>query len=259
MIDLHAHVLPGIDDGPPDLDGTLALLAAAARDRTRVIAATPHLRADFPDVRVEKITHMCADVQAHVPSEWQLRIVPAAEADATWTLSATDEQLRLASYGQRGTDLLVETPYGVLPPTFDGALDRLAAKGLRVVLAHPELNQDLQRAPERAEELVARGVLLQISAGSLVRASANSPRGRLARRLLERGRAHVIASDAHSAGPVRQPGLSSAVAAARDIAPQLAGWMVTAAPAAILAGRPLPPPPAGPARDRSRWRIRPRS
>lgn len=112
MIDLHAHVLPGIDDGPAHLDGTLELLRRAVANRTRIIAATPHLRADHPRVRVEEIGPACQALQARIPASWNLQVVAGGEVDLLWAQDATDEQLRLAAYGDRGTDLLVETPYG---------------------------------------------------------------------------------------------------------------------------------------------------
>ena len=117
----------------------------------------------------------------------------------------------------------------------------LMNRGYRVLLAHPELNPGLQASHEHLDALVARGVLLQITGASLLPDPKRSRRSRLARRLLERGSAHVIASDAHSGGPWRPPVLTAALEVARSIAPARADWMVTAAPAAILGGMPLPP------------------
>lgn len=241
MIDLHAHVLPGIDDGPSDFQESLALLRAAALAGTRVIAATPHLRRDFPRVRLEDIADSCLLMQQHVPPEWDLQIVSGGEVDLGWAMRATDEQLRLASYGGRGTDLLVETPYGTSPRIFEPPLAALMNRGYRVLLAHPELNPGLQQSYETVEALVRRGVLIQITGASLLPDPRRSRRSQLARRLVEEGHAHVIASDAHSGGPSRPPGLMAAIDIVRAIAPERADWMVTSAPAAILSGTPLPP------------------
>ena len=245
MIDLHAHVLPGIDDGPPDVEGSLALLRTAALAGTRVIAATPHLRRDFPRVRLEDVANSCMSMQEHVPPDWDLQIISGGEVDLGWAMRATDEQLRMASYGGRGTDLLVETPYGTSPRIFEPPLMALMNRGYRVLLAHPELNPGLQENPEHIPALVARGVLMQVTGASLLPDPRRSRRSRLARRLLEQGHAHVIASDAHSGGPRRPPGLTAALEVARAIAPERAEWMVTSAPAAILSGEPLPPLPLG--------------
>jgi len=243
VIDLHAHVLPGIDDGPPDMAGTLALLEAAAAAGTRVIAATPHLRSDFPAVDVRRIAHSCRVVQNDVPAAWDLRIVAGAEIDVLWAVTATREELRHASFDQRGTDLLVETPYTPQTMAFEETIFELAVQGYRVLLAHPEANPTLQARPGRLEALVERGVLLQITGASLIADPRRSPRARLARWLVKQSLAHVIASDSHSGGGWRPPSVAAAVTAARKLNPSRAGWMVTAAPAAILVGKPLPPPP----------------
>lgn len=249
MIDLHAHVLPGIDDGPPHLDGTLELLRRAVANRTRIIAATPHLRADFPRVKVEQIGPACQALQARIPQSWNLQVVPGGEVDLLWAQDATDEQLRLAAYGDRGTDLLVETPYGPLSSAFEAGLYALAGRGFRVLLAHPELNASFQKAPERLEDLVEGGVLLQITGASLLRTPGTSESARLARWMVEQEVAHVIASDTHTGGAWRPSEMMAAHRAARQLAPHRASWMVNAAPAAILAGKPLPPVPARVASD----------
>src|SRR5437588_9368643 len=108
-VDIHAHLLPGIDDGPADLEGSLAMAWAAVDAGTGTIAATPHLRTDFPDVHVEELTERCEQMrraleQAGLP----LRIVEGAEVSLSWALGAGEERLKLATYGQRGTDVVIE-------------------------------------------------------------------------------------------------------------------------------------------------------
>ncbi|MFN2617707.1 MAG: tyrosine-protein phosphatase [Thermoleophilaceae bacterium] len=245
MIDLHAHVLPGIDDGPPELEASIELLRAAAADGTRTIAATPHLRHDFPKVEVRDLAEGCRRVRDAMPPDVGIELVQAAEVDLVWSHGAGPEELRLASYAQRGHDLLVETPYGGLGENFETMLSRLRVQGYRVLLAHPELNASFQRDPGRLARLVAQGTLVQLTAASLTRPDRKSRSCRLARRLVEDGLAHVLASDSHSAGPFRPPGLSAAVLAAAQLDPGRAEWMVTEAPAAILAGEQLEQPSRG--------------
>lgn len=257
MIDLHSHVLAGIDDGPPDLEGSLALVRAAAADGTRTIAATPHLRHDFPAVRPQEIAGRCADLNAAIPPELGVEVVPGAEIDVLWAQSASPEDLRLASYGGRGTDLLLESPYGPLTGAFEEMVFRITLLGFRVLLAHPERNPSFQRDPGRLTELVRRGVLVQLTAQSLTRSGKRSHK--LAVSLVEGGLAHVIASDAHRAQEIRSPVLSDAVRATARMGPGRGQWMVTEAPAAILAGEPLPAPPAGSAPRRGLLRRRART
>jgi protein-tyrosine phosphatase len=248
-------VLPGIDDGADDIEESLAIVRVAAYDGTTVLAATPHLRPDYPSVHVDDLAGAVAEVNERVPQDLGLRVLPAAEVDLLWSLSATDEELQLASFDQRGTDLLVETPYGPLPENFEELLFRLVERGYRILLAHPERSVAFQRDPARLARLVERGILIQITLPSLMSANGKSRSKALALDLIREGLAHNIASDTHTPGPVRPPRLATGVAAASQVAPARAEWMVTDAPAAILAGEPLPPPPV----ERPRPQHPPRS
>jgi len=249
VIDLHVHALPAIDDGPATVEGSLELLRTARSEGTEVVAATPHLRRDFPGVRVSEIAERCGALESNGVA---VRLVPGAEVDYEWARDASAEELRLASFGQGGRDLLLETPYGAITPAFEDVLFQLATKGFRVMLAHPERNATFQAAPERLEAIVGRGALVQLTARTLLGNPRRSASARLARTLLERGLAHVISSDAHSAAPERGPGLSRAVAMATSVVGHRAEWMVSEAPAAILAGEPLPAAPSLPGRSGGR-------
>jgi len=247
VIDLHAHLLPGLDDGPPDEAGALAMAGEAAAAGVRMMAATPHLRADFPAVRPEELADRAARVRERLAAAGvALEVVQGGEVDVLWAQTASDAALRAVSYGGRGHDLLVETPYGELPGMFEDLLFRIRVRGFRLLLAHPERNPSFQADPQRLIRLTEQGVLLQLTAAS-VSARGHSRAARLAHRLIADGHAHVIASDMHRAGGTRAS-LRDALAAAGS---DRARWMVTDAPAAILAGDPLPPAPAPPARRRS--------
>ena len=259
MIDLHTHLLPGIDDGPADAEGALALARTAAAQGTRTIAATPHLRDDYPDVRPEELGERCAEMGTAIRAAGiDLEVVQGGEAGLMWAVHASDEELRCASYGASGRYLLVESPYGALTATFEQLLLSLADRGYRLLLAHPENNPTFQEEPGRLRALAQRGVLLQVTARSLVRRGRRRPAASLAQSLVRDGLAHVLASDAHSGGSFRPPALAAGVdAAAELVGEKRALWMVEGAPAAILAGEPLPePPPAAPARRGLLARLR---
>jgi protein-tyrosine phosphatase len=245
VIDLHSHILPGIDDGPPNMAGSVALAAAAAKAGTTTMAATPHLRADFPDVHPGELAERCRSLAARLDEERvPITIVSGGEVDVHWSATASDEALRQASFGQRGRDLLVETPYASVGPDFEEMLDQLTRRGYRILLAHPERSLTFQTQPTRLEQLVERGVLLQVTTNAVASTDRHSRSRWLAQGLVEHGMAHVIASDAHRAHEWRPPALTEAVASARHLAPLRADWMVTDAPAAVLEGVPLPPPPS---------------
>ncbi len=249
MIDLHCHILPGIDDGPPEMDDSLALARALVADGVDTVAATPHLRADHPRVVPEELGPRCHELNSHlVACGVPLTVVSGGEVDVLWVRKASPEALVMASFGGRGTDLLLETPCGPLPESFENMLFALGLKGLRILLAHPERSRTFQQDPRRLAALVNDGVLIQVTASSLVGNPRRSPTTRLARSLVGDGLAHVIASDSHG-GKVPRGKLSDGVAAAAKIAPARAAWMSLHAPRAVLAGEPLP---AAPEQSRNR-------
>lgn len=240
--DLHVHLLPGLDDGPSDEDEAIALAAKLAGDGVRRVATTPHLRGDYPDVRPDELAARTAGLQERIDRERiDLDLVTAGEVAIEWAMAASDEDLRLVSYGQRGEDVLIETPYGPLPAIFEELLFRVTARGYRILLAHPERNHTLQNDPVRLGRMVEQGVLVQITASALASSERRSRSRRLARDLLRNGHAHVIASDSH--GAIQRAALSQGVAAASELAPNRAQWMVTEAPHAIVMGEPLPEAP----------------
>ena len=246
MLDLHCHLLPGIDDGPAGLDGSARLAAELAAGGVRVDAATPHCRHDHPGVVPAELAGRCGQVSERLAADGvDLRVVPAGEADLAWALDASEDDLRLVTYGQRGHDLLLEVPYVPLTTNFEAMLFSLTVKGLRVLLAHPERNPTLRDHPERVAELVRRGALVQVTASSLARPDRRSRTTAIARHLVREGLAHVIASDAHGPAAPNRASLAEGVAAAADLVGEpRARWMAEDAPAAVLAGEPLPPAPA---------------
>jgi protein-tyrosine phosphatase len=249
VIDLHSHVLFGIDDGPKTLEGSIAICAAAAADGITVLAATPHVRDDYPTTP-ELMETRLAEVQAAVGD--RLRVVPGGEVDIAELARPADELRRFALAGNPGY-LLVETPYFGWPLEFPDRVHWLAVAGVRAVIAHPERNPDVQERPELLEQLVAGGALAQLTA-----ASVDGRLGARARKtselLLERGLAHLIASDAHEAS-VREVGMRSAAAAVDDEA--LARYLTLEVPRAIVDGGPLPERPE-PRKKRGLFRGRSR-
>lgn len=254
MVDLHCHLLPGIDDGPAALDGSVELAAALAADGVHTVAATPHVRADHPDVVPAELGERREALRRAIAAAGiELEVVGGGELDLARGLEASDQELRHVSLGQGGRYLLVETPYAPLSPLFEDQLFGLEVRGYGVVLAHPERNPSFHTDPERLAEIAARGVILQVTAASLLRRRRRSATTRLARALVERGLAHVLASDAHGAAVNRAP-ISAGLQVARELAGARADSMVTDTPAAILAGERPVLAPAAP--GRRGWRLR---
>ena len=239
MIDLHSHVLPGVDDGPRTLDESLAILRAAAEDGITRIAATPHVRDDHPtspetmERGVDELNRAARD--AGIPID----VLPGGELDIEYAARFDNATLARFGLGGNATVLLLECPYSGWPLDLRDVVFRLAARGFSVVLAHPERNPDVQADPELLRPLVDAGVLVQLTAASIDGRSGSSAR-RTSRVLLDGGLAQLIAGDAH-APQVRAVGLASAAAGLGDAA--LARWLTEDVPAAVVAGSPLPARP----------------
>lgn len=248
LIDLHCHILPGIDDGPNDLETSLKLAELLSGEGVQTVVATPHLRDDHPRVHPAELHARCEDLQDAVAAAGiDLTIVGGGEVDLLWAMRASADDLVLASYSQAGAWLLIETPNGPLPATFEQSLADLRSRGYRVLLAHPERSPDFQMDPARLLELTRDGALLQVTVSTLSRSPRESRSARLAYHLLDQGAVHVLSSDAHGpSGHRRVPGWTALKAA--DLPRDRIDWMVEQVPAAILAGSLLPPAPAKPAR-----------
>jgi protein-tyrosine phosphatase len=249
VIDLHCHILAGIDDGPTTLEESVEFARSMSEQGVQTVVATPHVRPDHPGVVPSELAPRCDELRARLEAAGiELELLPGGELDLSTGLEMETSELRLVSLGQRGQVLLVETPYGPLARLFEDALERPRLAGFEVLLAHPERNPTFQQNPERLAALVGRGVLVQVTAGSLTRRPRESRSARLAHHLIENRLAHVIASDAHGLGHITRESLADGVAAVRSRVGMLADWMTTEAPAAILAGELPSPPPAEPTR-----------
>jgi protein-tyrosine phosphatase len=250
MIDLHSHILPGIDDGPATLEASLELARAAVEDGIELMAATPHVRDDYPTT-AEEMERAVERLRVELAAAGiALELRPGGEL-ALERLDLPAGELRRFRLGGSARYLLVETPYSGWPLDIGERLFRLHAAAITPVLAHPERNPEVQTVPERLRPLVESGTLVQLTA-----ASVDGRLGRRARdtsaRLLELELAHMLGSDAH-APAIRAVGLASAAAAVGDDG--LARWLTRDVPAALLADAELPKRPTR-RRRRRRWLSR---
>jgi len=239
MIDLHSHILPGLDDGARTLADSVDIARAALEDGITVIAGTPHVRDDWPteaETMEWRVVELRTELEAaRVP----LDVRTGGELALDWAVNLTAEELR--RFGLGGSRyLLIETPYHGWPLQLPDVMLSLRDRGFFPVLAHPERNLEVQSRPELLGPLVEAGVLVQVTAASID--------GRIGRRAadcghrLVRGRlAHMLASDAHHAS-VRAVGMAAAAKAVGGGA--LADWLTRAVPAAILDDVEIPPRPS---------------
>lgn len=235
-VDLHCHLLPGIDDGPPDLAASLLMARDARADGRRAIVCTPHVRADWPtDVhelgeRVEQLEFALARCGLH------LDLRTGAELGTDVLDRLDDHELELVAQGPHGHRwLLVETPWTGLAHAVE-PIEEVRARGFGVVLAHPERAPEGPTAEARAilEQLHASGVVLQVDLGSL-RGEFGAVAEGWAVELLRAGRVGAIATDAHRAGaPIRFDGRALVARLARHAPALVVAHLVTRAPQLLL-------------------------
>lgn len=248
MIDLHSHVLPGIDDGPATLDGSLDMLHAARADGIEQLAATPHVRYDYPTTP-EQMEQLVADVN-EAGGGIGVEVLPGGELHLEYAETLDDDALRRFGLGGNAGLLLLEFPYVGWPMNLRDLVFRLKVRGFSAVLAHPERNAAVQARPERLRELVDAGVWIQLTAAS-VDGRLGRRTAAAARTLLDADLAHLIASDAH-APALRAVGMTAAAEAVGDEA--LARWLTHDVPQALLGSENPPPRPPRRRRIRLPWR-----
>jgi protein-tyrosine phosphatase len=238
MIDLHCHILPGLDDGAADLDDAVAMAAQAEADGIEAVCATPHIRHDHK-VRIGELADRVTDVNRELEARrMSVRVLGGGEVAET-TLGELDAtQLAAVALGG-GSWILLEPAPGPLTESVGAAARELAAAGFGTLIAHPERHLDAE-APSRLAELVGEGALVQATAAFFEHPDA-------APNMLElagRGLVHVLGSDSHSAIHGRPLRLSPAIERLREVEPARSNseWMFERAPAAIVRGDPVRAP-----------------
>jgi protein-tyrosine phosphatase len=255
VIDLHSHILPGLDDGARDVEVSVEMARVAVAEGTRVIVGTPHVNHDYgvePSfVRTEVLELGAVLAEREVP----LTVVPGAEV-ALSRLPELDEEALAESCIARGPYLLVESPYSQAVPFLEEQLFRLRAQGFRPMLAHPERCPLFQMDPERLARLVRQEVLCSVTAASMEGHFGRTVR-RFTGEMFREGLVHDVASDAHDAHG-RPPGLERGFHSLDEELPGIAqqvGWYTREAPEAVLNGELLPRRPRPP-RGRPARRLR---
>jgi protein-tyrosine phosphatase len=243
MIDIHAHILPGVDDGAKNWEESLDMARMAVNDGIRVMVATPHLfKGRTIDLKQlngkEAILQHVAQLQQRLSeASIPLEIIPGCD----FPLGV--ESLELLDAGQALTIndanryLLLELPDTSLPPATEEICFYLQSKGLTPIITHPERHLILQEMPHKLKRLIDLGCLVQMTGNSLTGKFGRRVK-KISQQLIKLGYIHLLATDAH--GPkVRPPLLSQAVTElSRLVGENRARAMVHDLPGKILAGEP---------------------
>jgi protein-tyrosine phosphatase len=215
MIDIHSHILPGLDDGPKTWEEARDMARLAAADGIRTMAATPHL---FPpkggaggaiNDKEKILAHLAQFQEKLLAEEITLEIIPGCDVPLSReSLQLLDEGLVLTINDARRY-LLLELPDTSFPPAIEEIVFRLQSKGLTPIITHPERHFIFQEMPRKLARLLDLGCLAQLTGHSLMGGFGRRIAS-FARQLVKQGYIHILASDAHDARH-RPPLLSAAV------------------------------------------------
>lgn len=253
MIDLHTHILPGVDDGADTEDESVEFVRMALRDGVRTIVATPHCNEG-------SYFNQLSDIQAGVRrlqqrlirEDLELELVPGAEVHLCPDLVERVRDGRAPTLGNNGKTLLLELSLTQYPVELANLIFQLKLAGLEILLAHPERIRYFQEDRKRYEDVVRIGAYGQITAGSILGTFGKRARA-YSEELLREGLIHVVASDAHSLRgrpPVLTPAIEQMIPLVGE---QRARSMADGIPRALVAGKTpdVPPVDGAPARHRS--------
>jgi len=236
-IDIHAHILPGLDDGPETLAESLAMAQACVKAGYATVIATPHVIPGLYDNTRGAILAAVRQLQAELDAGGiPLRVLPGAEYHLSPDLPHLVATGELLTLNDTGKYLLVELPLQEVPAYAPQVLFDLLVSGITPVIAHPERNDYLVRHPGALAEMVRNGILAQVTAASLTGLFGGETR-RAAARFIKDGTAHFVATDAH--GPGRR--LEAGPQAAR-LFPAQSTALFHDHPAAVICGTALPCP-----------------
>lgn len=243
MIDIHFHLLPGVDDGPADMATTLAMIDMAIADGTTHIVATPHANNIYAYDR-QAHESLLQTVRDSMSADQRSRLTFGLGSDFHLTYDNVEAaKLDPTRYSINGKGyLMVELPDHAIPRTTPEALYELRITGSVPILTHPERNKTIQQNLDMMKPWMIGGLLLQITAGSLTGVFGRTAE-KAAWDLLDRDWVHVIASDAHSTGR-RNPQLREAFdLIAKRFGENTAVRLFHTNPLAAFEGRPLGPQP----------------
>lgn len=202
MLDIHCHILPGVDDGSPSMEVSLEMAEILYKAGFRKIAASPHYgEGSAGDVPIELAAQKRKELSAALAEAGiDMEILPNAEHHLRPSLFDRMDAGAVVPIGGSGKWLLVELPWQPIPNP-EQIIFRIQMKGYRVILAHPERYKYIE--PPMVEKFVERGVLMQLELGSFVDLYGRRARKR-ALRYADKGQCHVMATDLHFARDAEQ-------------------------------------------------------
>lgn len=197
MIDLHTHILPFLDDGAKNYEEALAMLCCAEEDGIDIVAGTPHFVPGKYAPSAEKVKLVCGELnEKAVEAGIKTKVIPGHEVRAGAGILNKLRNGEILTYDKCSKYILLELPYTSIPEWMDKMMFELGIADITPIIAHPERNSGFHKTPERLFELVQKGCLAQLTAGSLLGYFGEDVK-ELSEKLLRHKLIHLIASDAH--------------------------------------------------------------
>ncbi|MGM7702973.1 tyrosine-protein phosphatase [Pseudalkalibacillus sp. Hm43] len=198
MIDIHCHILPGIDDGAQTIEQSLLMANAAVDEGITQIIATPHHKnGRYDNYKTDIHTHVTQLNEKLNEAQIPLTILPGQENRIYGEMVQDYEKGELLSLNNGGKYIFLEFPSNHVPRYAKQLIFELQLVGLIPVIVHPERNQELIERPEKLYELVSDGALTQVTASSVIGKFGKSIR-KFSYQLIEHNLTHFVASDAHN-------------------------------------------------------------
>lgn len=239
MIDIHAHVLPSLDDGPKTIEESLEMCRIASKDGIRKMVATPHVFNGVynPNKQeiLEKVEHLNNLLNEN---NIDFEVLPGADVHLHEEIIEGLKKDEILTINNGGRYLLLEFPAQIIPIEARQVIFKLQVAGIQTIITHPERNLAVQNAPEVLTGFIDGGAFLQVTAQS-VTGEFGSREKKCAHWLLKHDMVHVLATDAHSTKS-RPPILSLAVKkASKLLGEEKSRALVFENPLAIIEGREL--------------------
>ncbi|ALV21546.1 tyrosine-protein phosphatase [Carnobacterium antarcticum] len=198
MIDLHCHILPGIDDGAKTMDDSLAMAHAAVAEGITHILATPHYKNGRWDNEKIDILRDVENLQNELNNrDIPLTVFPGQEVRIIGELIEDIQRNKIQFIDETNQYLLIEFPTATIPAFTDSLFFSLQTKGITPIIVHPERNHAILNDSNKLLTLIEKGALAQLTAGSYVGTFGKKTQ-KLSKQLIEAGLVHFIASDAHN-------------------------------------------------------------
>jgi protein-tyrosine phosphatase len=197
MIDLHCHILPGLDDGPQNMEESLLLAKEAVRHGIHTIVATPHRNAKYQSEKQEILYKVNSLNERLYEQNIALKILPGQEVRLYGEIAQDIANQNILPINAANKHIFIEFPADHVPRYAERLLYEIQLQGIIPIIVHPERNAEFMEQPALLYSLIKKGALSQVTAASVTGALGKNIK-KFSLQLIEHNLTHMIASDAHN-------------------------------------------------------------